>query len=180
MSKYTQGIQDLRSLVSRFRGVLSLADELEHLGSIENAVAEANARLKAVQDQIAAETERSSQSIVAAHQEAETIRSGARQDAAVVTATVEGEAKRAKDTADAYYRERGTHAAGLVTKAEADAQAIKDGVASHQAELERLAGQISTLKSELTSILNQIERAKADRQSLRDSINLLHKTVAGT
>src|SRR5712671_6507952 len=100
MSKHTQGIQDLRWFVSRFRGILSLADELENLGSIEDNTSAAQTRLTVLQDQITGETERSSQKIAAAHQEAIKIENEAKQNVAQIIAYAEADAATIRTKAD--------------------------------------------------------------------------------
>jgi|SRR5882672_1390472 len=197
MSDYTQAIRDVRFLAARFQGILSLADALEKVGSIENAGAEAQARLKALQDQITAETERLSQKIAAAHQEAQAITSKAQEDANVIKIAANTEDRKTRDRADEYlkgrsvqaqalttaanahHQERTEHAAELVGKAGADAQVIKDDVVSHRAELDKLYHQVVQAKNEFEAVQKQIEQAKRDRQNLRDAVSSLHKNIAG-
>ena len=197
MSKHAKAIEDLRNFQRRFASILSLADALEGVDEIDNLKAEAQARLKALQDQITRETERLSQKIAVAHQEAMKIAQDAREDAVTIKSIAEGEAKQTRDKADKYYRERGTqaavltaaanahhqerteHATELVNKAKAAAQGVRDGVKEHENNLQILRENVTSAQRELASLLETIERTKADRNQLREAISSMHKNIAG-
>ena len=48
---FTPMIGDIRWFANRVRGIVALADALEHIGSVKNATVEARARLDAAQQQ---------------------------------------------------------------------------------------------------------------------------------
>lgn len=57
MSRYADGIDSIRALAERFRGLTDLADVLSELGSLENAIVERKRQLEGVNADLAAARE---------------------------------------------------------------------------------------------------------------------------
>lgn len=140
---------ELKNFANRFRSMLEVADDLEKLGSLENAIGEAGARLSALRDEqgvIEAAVDRARTSIDDANARAQEMTNLAADDADRVIALAKEEA------------------AGLVSKANRD---VGDIVSRGRAQADELASKIAAKHAELKIITTET----AEAQSRLDAVN---------
>lgn len=155
MSAKQQAVKDLKKLAVTFSGILSLADDLEHLGSLEQGVEEAESRMRVLK---------------AEQQELESSLDVCKRD--IQTAQDEAKASReaTREQADALLTEARRTAIEIQDSAHADAKATADEAAGHyEAMQEKTAA--ARLK------LADLEAVIADRQKQLEALNKRIATV---
>lgn len=152
-NQYTQAADDIRTLAGRFRNIMSLADALDGLGSIEQATKEATAARDKAQAERDALVKRN----------------------AAETAQVEADVKKVLDEADAYV-------AGLKAKTIAECEALVRAAQADAKEIinNANAGAMNTTATAdraYKAALDKIKPLTAKAEALEDEIAELSEQV---
>lgn len=144
---------ELRTFANRFRATLAVADDMEKLGSIENAIGEAEAKLSSVKverDRISADFDSAKSEVANARGKADGIVADANAKANAIIEAAQGRAddvvKEAQRTAEAK---------AAAAKVASDAVAVK--VTKQREILAGLNAEIGDAETRLTAARNEIE-----------------------
>lgn len=158
MSKHTDAADAIRRLARLFQPMVAVADELERLGSVEQAVAEAEtakARIAVEREQAAEDLAAAKQSVKDAREQAKKIKADAEDKAAAVINEARGEADAIK------------------AAAEADAKTVTDNatraLSERTAELRGVVEELVTARNELTNELEARRGELAEVNALADA-----------
>jgi chromosome segregation ATPase len=171
MNKYREAEKNVRFLSQMLKGLAALDEPLEKLGSIDkmiedaegrlaavNAeVADADAKIKSVDDELALRLSRS-------EEDARQARNAA--------AHLRVEAGKVLDNAQKQYEHAVKQGQIVLAKADDDAKAI---VAAARAEADRIAGLAEAAQAELNSIKSEIAVAEDRRSKLDDELARVRK-----
>lgn len=150
-------VNELRRFANGFRNLLAVADDLERLGQIENAEAEAKARLDALMGRIATaarELERIEAGRAAAEAECNKRREQAEAEAAQIIAAAKEQAQRRLTEIEA-------RAEALLARAKNDADAVASATIEAREKLKALEAEIAAKTAQLDDINRQREALRA-------------------
>lgn len=153
MSNAMKAADDIKSLASRFRSVLEVAEVLEKIGSLEQAVRDAESKKKAAYadaekavsllNDKAEELEKANAEIGKAKEASASIVAQANQKAGVIIAEAE------------------VKAGEIISKANSDKAVVEEAIKSLNAKSVSLSGEISKQESHLADIKKHIQDAKS-------------------
>jgi chromosome segregation ATPase len=175
MTELAQAVADIRFLALRFKGLLAAADSLGELGSLENAIAEAQARLDAKRAEIDAAQADHEKVLSDAAAAAEAVKAQAAADAQKIRDDAAAELAGAREVAAELARQGAAQAEELVSKAKAEVAIHSDRAASLTLEVahlddmvragnarcEAVAAKLSELQAEQARVEGIIAEAKA-------------------
>lgn len=160
----TQAVADIRRLALFLQGITAIGDDLEALGSLENAAAEAQARLTATTSQEAA-ARAAAETATAALTDLQTQQHAlqATIDAAVQAAL--DDAHRRADAlmadAEARHAARCAETDGQVADAQAAAEAFRDQATASRAELDAAQLELAGVRAEAAKLREFITKMAA-------------------
>lgn len=151
----------LRRLANLFKGVMQVADDIETLGSLENATAEVQAALDAARvqrDEVLAALEATKAQALAITEDAvaRSVQMDAKAEAVMVAAKAEADALLSNAQADAKAK-----TAETAEKCAAAMQAAQERVDVLRVESDGLAADVRDMRAELDALSTQLADAKA-------------------
>ena len=152
---YSEHVSNLRRLAVTLQGVIAAADVMERIGSIENAIAEAErARIDALDRKHQAEEELES-----------TTNAVARNNETAARTIADAETRAARLMADA-----DTQAAQIVVDAKAEAiRTTENETTGRQTDLNLLLDEIERKRGELFTLRTQAETARGEAAAAEDA-----------
>jgi predicted nucleic acid-binding Zn-ribbon protein len=172
MSELLNAVDQIKSWANKQRAIVVLADQLERIGSLEQAEAETQQRLKATQakaDKARKDLEATEQKLADAGQEVDRVQAIAKQELQASRERIGQEEVAAAQRIKTMTGEAQAHAAEIVRQAAEQAQAIDTQAARTNRELVAVQAQIEQAQKALTDYQDQLDAAKAKARAALSS-----------
>jgi len=159
MSDKLKAVEDIKKLAKSLKGIVALADDLESLGSMEQAIRETVQRLDAWKAEEAKALELKSK--------AECDLESAYNEARAVSAN-------AKEAADRMYSNTKSEVQGLLDAAKEEARIMISEALAAKDQVEKEAAKV---KGDLNAVVEEIAKKQAALQDLNSQIEMIRKKV---
>lgn len=160
MSNLLNAVDQIKSWANKNRAIIVLADELERIGSLEQAALEGERKLASVRLEI----EKESSKLESFKSEAESAKASVNS----YLAGVQDKAKAASEAADRVVSDAESKAASIVSAAEDRAKAI---LSDASAGAKRVASEVDALCVALVDAQNRTESARKEYQDYVEKLN---------
>lgn len=156
MSALNNAANDLKRLIPKFRGILSLADELEKLGNVEDAIASGKSRIDATRKQeedAAKRLKEANAAVKDAEAKAAGLLETAKTEAGTIVSDAKAEAAKIKKAAT-------EKAQGAIDAANQKASQALDAVKEANGVLESVNAELSTATQKRDSMNAEIAKLR--------------------